>query len=156
MVAFSAQPGQPRTKEKVVDKNARQKLIADIVTQKAAGGEIAVPLDLFFTGNDDRSSIGCNLGDKQPAIQEFHAVLASLRERPEVQDILVRVYDADDDTSWPYTDTVYVISSLPQNAIESALERLRFDQVSAEWMYGKPASAPEPKPGFTPYSIWWD
>jgi hypothetical protein len=51
---------------------------------------------------------------------------------------------------------VYVISSLPQPEIEAALKDLRFDEVIDKWMYGKPVGAPEPNPGFTPYSIWWD
>ena len=79
-----------------------------------------------------------------------------LRARPEVQDIWVRICDADDENSWPFTDTVYVISSLPQEEIEAALDGLGFDEVVAKWMYGRPASAPEPRAGFTPYSIWWD
>ncbi|MGF6228610.1 hypothetical protein QFZ27_002565 [Inquilinus ginsengisoli] len=140
-----------------MDRQARQRLIEEISEQQRAGsGEIAVPLDLFFDGNDDRGSIGCNLGDVQPAIAEFYRTLVALRRRPEVQDILVRICAVDDDESWPFADAVYVISSLPQSEIEDALIVLRFDEVLAKWMYGKPPAAAEPKPGFAPYSVWWD
>lgn len=138
-----------------MDKETRERLLAEIATQRIRGGEIAVPLDLFFTGNDDRGSIGCNLADEQPPIAEFYKTLAALRDKPEVQEVWVRIYDVDDDR-WPYTDTVYVISSLPQSDIEDALRHLRFDEVLSDWMYGKPTSAPEPKQGFVPYSVWWD
>lgn len=139
-----------------MDRHARDLLISEIAKQKTVGGEIAVPLDLFFAGNNDKGSIGCNLGDSQPPIQEFYRTFQLLRERREVQDIWVRISDAEDVDSWPYTDTVYVISSLPRGEIEMAVRDLGFDEVSAEWMYGKPRSAPEPLPGFTPYSVWWD
>lgn len=140
-----------------MDHQARRRLIDEVSAQQRAGlSEIAVPLDLFFDGNDDLGSIGCNLGNEQPAIAEFHQTLAALRRRPEVQDIMVRICAVDDDESWPFADTVYVISSLSQDDIERALANLRFDEVVAKWMYGRPPVAPEPKPGFTPYSVWWD
>lgn len=140
----------------IMDRNARSRLLTEITQQQKTGGEIAVPLDLFFVGNDDLGSIGCNLGDDQPSIQEFYSTLAALRDKLEVQDVLVRIVDADDDSSWPYTDTIYVISSLPQSKIETAMQNLNFDEVTPDWMYGKPLSAPEPKAGFTIYSVWWD
>ena len=139
-----------------MDRAAHQRLLAEITRQQKSSGEIAVPLELFFDGNDDRGSIGCNLGPDQPPIQEFYRTLAALRVRPEVQEVLVRILDADDDGRWPYTDTVYVISSLSQSDVESALKNLSFDDVTPGWMYGKPASAPEPKTGFVAYSVWWD
>jgi hypothetical protein len=140
----------------VLDKGARERLIAEVAAQRRVGGEIAVPLDLFFVGNDDPGSIGCNLGDRQPLICDFYEKLVLLRERPEVQDIWVRICDANDENRWPYTDTVYVISSLPQDEIEAALEGLGFDEVVAGWIYGRPESAPRPEAGSTPYSVWWD
>jgi hypothetical protein len=135
---------------------ARARLVAEITEQKKLGGEIAVPLKLFFEGNDDRGSIGCNLGENQPEIEDFYQTLARLTERPEVQDVWVRITDSSDDESWPYSDTIYVISSLPQSEIESALHNLMFDEVFAGWMCGKPVSIPEPRSGFAAYSIWWD
>jgi hypothetical protein len=149
-------PPQPPDKnavqsgQRVMDIEARGRLIMEIAAQKAVGGEIAVPLDLFFVGNDDLGSIGCNLGPEQPAIGEFYAAFTALSRRLEVQDIWVRIYSVDDEDQWPYTDTVYVISSLSQAEIVAALAPLKFDEVVAGWMYGKPASAPTPQPGFTP------
>lgn len=115
-----------------------------------------MPLDLFFQGNVDPGSIGSNLGDDQLAIQTFYQTLVSLRDRPEVQDIWVRIIDASDPASWPNSDTVYVLSSLPQSDIEASLAELMFDEVNSGWMYGKPPSAPDPKTGFAAYSVWWD
>ncbi len=136
----------------------REMLIAKIEGQSPPGEsrEIVVSLEDFFTGNSNRGSIGCNLGDKQPAISEFYRVLREIRSRPNVQDVLVRIYDYDDPTSWPYTDTVYIISSATPKEIEKWVSPLLPDEVHANWMYGKPPAAPAPNAGMIPYSVWWD
>jgi hypothetical protein len=92
----------------------REKLIAKIAAQNPPGElrGIVVSLEDFFVGNDDRGSIGCNLGPEQPPIAEFYRILREIRSRANVQDVLVRIYDDDDDpSSWAYTDTVYLVSS---------------------------------------------
>ena len=98
-----------RPEKKMTD---REKLIAKIEAQNPSGElqEIVVSLEDFFTGNNDTGSIGVNLGPDQPPITKFHRVLREIRARPNVQDVLVRIYDYDDPTSWPYTDTVYIIT----------------------------------------------
>lgn len=55
-----------------MDLVARLRLVNEAISQEANGGEIAVPLDLFFEGNDDPGSIGCNLSDPRPNIQQFY------------------------------------------------------------------------------------
>jgi len=134
----------------------RKHLLDAIFDQQLRGGEVAVPLDLFFRGNDDPGSIGCNLGDAHPSIAAFYRVLSALRDRADVQDIWIRICDAGDEMSWPYSDTAYVIAALPQGEIEAALAPLRFDEIHAGWMYGKPPAAPDPQAGFLAYSVWWD
>ena len=70
--------------------------------------------------------------------------------------MLVRIYDYDDPESWPYTDTVYVITSAATEQVEEWVMALKPDEIYSEWMYGKPAAAPEPMHGMVPYSLWWD
>ncbi|MEX1233185.1 MAG: hypothetical protein WEB58_23240 [Planctomycetaceae bacterium] len=136
----------------------RKRLIAKIDAQSSPGKlrEIVVSLEDFFVGNNDPGSIGVNLGQDQPPIVEFHRVLSEIRAKPNVQDVLVRIYDYDDPTSWPYTDTVYIISSAPLATVQEWVNPLLPDEVHAEWMYGKPPAAPEIQSGMTPYSVWWD
>jgi hypothetical protein len=86
--------------------------MGEILRQKNGGGEIAVPLDLFFVGNADLGSIGCNLGARQPAVSTFYEVLESLRTQSGVQDIWVRICDAKDPSTWPYSETVYILTAL--------------------------------------------
>jgi len=136
----------------------RENLIAKIEAQRSlvSDSEVVVSLEDFFIGNDDLGSIGCNLGGEQPAISEFYRVLKVIRSKPEVQDVIVRIYEYDDASSWPYTDTVYIITCAPTEKVEEWVAPLKPDEIYPEWMYGKPATAPEPKSGMTSYSVWWD
>jgi hypothetical protein len=136
----------------------REKLIAKIEAQGApsSDNEVVVSLEDFFSGNEDLGSIGCNLGEEQPPISEFYRLLKAIRSKPEVQDVLVRIYEYDEPSSWPYTDTVYIITSAPTDQVEQWVAPLKPDAIYPEWMYGKPAAAPEPKAGMTPHSVWWD
>ena len=135
---------------------ARGRLLSEIRAQRSRDEEVAVSLELFFTGNDDPGSIGCNLGSAQPSMETFRDVLLRLRARPEVQDLVVRITDAEDDTAWPFTDTLYVISSLPPKVLGEALSCLRYDALQRGWMHGKPPAVATPREGFSPYSVWWD
>lgn len=138
----------------------RDDLMAKIEAQASASDnefpEIVVGLDDFFEGNDDLGSIGCNLGEQQPTIAEFYRVLSEIRSNPEVQDVLVRIYDYSDPDSWPFTDTVYILTSAPVEQVKQWVAPLLPDEVNTDWMYGKPATAPDVQSGITPYSVWWD
>jgi len=108
----------------------RQKLIEKIKGQPA--GHLkpydkplpVVSLEDFFTDNDDLGSIGCNLG-KHPGLAKFYSVLRTIRERPDVQAVLVAIYEFDEeDTSmWPFSERVYVFTSAaPQQLSELTAE----------------------------------
>ena len=90
-------------------------LIKKILSQGMPGYNKPFPvvsLEDFFTGNDDLGSIGCNLSD-HPGLKRFYSVLRSIRKRPEVQDILVTIYEfeEDDESMWPFSERVYVLTS---------------------------------------------
>ena len=48
-----------------------------------------VTLEDFFEGNQDEASIGCNLVD-HPGVDRFYETLRGIRDRADVQDVLVR------------------------------------------------------------------
>lgn len=137
---------------------SREALIAKIEAQGAQSTdtEIAVSLEDFFQGNDDLGSIGCNLGDEQPPISQFFRILTKIRSKSEVQDVLVRIYEYDDPDSWPYADTVYIITSASLEQVKQWIYELQPGEVNPGWMYGRPAAAPKVLAGMTPYSVWWD
>ena len=77
----------------------------------------AVTLEAFFNGNRDPASIGCNL-DPHPRISRFREVLLEIRQRSGVQDVLVGVHNVSDPDSWPFSETVYVLTSAAGSEVE--------------------------------------
>lgn len=98
-----------------------------------------VTLEEFFEGNDDRSSIGCNLSD-QPTPDEFYKMLRAIRDQPEVVSVVVEVKDLEDPDGWPSTDTIWIVSRWSRQDLESFVpDRYRPD----EWIAYPPDHAIE-------------
>lgn len=123
---------------------------------------ILVPLEDFFEGNDDLGSIGPNL-NPPPGPKKFYKVLKSIKERSEVQDVLVRIRMIESDEMWPYSDTVYIITSAAESEVKSWLSYLQPDEVfssddkqhTPDWPRDKPF-VQNLKPGMHIIYAWWD
>jgi hypothetical protein len=88
--------------------------ITERVSRNGDVNEAATPRPLltlaeFFEGNDVDGSIGCNL-NPPPTAAEFYELLKGIAARPGVADVRVQVtmFDAPE---WPFSDTVWVITS---------------------------------------------
>jgi len=117
-----------------------------------------VSLEDFFTRNDDRWSIGCNL-DQHPGLPKFFDVLRAIRARSEVQDVLVMIYEyvEDDETRWPFSERVYVITTAPAEQLAGWATELQPTEVLDDgFVGGDPAATPECQPGMKVLSLWWD
>lgn len=112
-------------------------------------------LSEFFDGNDVAGSIGCNL-TPMPMPSEVHALLSRIAARPDVGDVRVQV-TMFDDPDWPFSDTVWVMTSADASAVASWFpEDLAPDAVEAGWQEGvayEPCAIP---PGMQPIACWWD
>ncbi len=77
-----------------MDELKRTALIGEITRQPAAAEDPlpVVGVELFFDGNDDIGSIGCNLLN-HPGTAAFRELLMGIRARNDVQDVLVEVYE---------------------------------------------------------------
>lgn len=115
-----------------------------------------VSLEDFFTGNHDPGSIGCNL-IVHPGITTFLRVLKSVRERPEVQDVLIEITDLEDTEGiWPFSDSVYILTRAPARKVARWLRRLHPDEVGGvppDWL---PARLPDLLPDHEVLLAWWD
>jgi hypothetical protein len=88
-----------------------------------------VPIGRFFDGNDDLGSIGCNLSD-HPGIDAFRQIVEALLKRSDVQAIYAQITELDPgEDSWPFTDTVLVVGSIPTEDLNRALAPLEPDDV---------------------------
>jgi hypothetical protein len=118
-----------------------------------------VTLELFFDGNDDEGSIGCNLME-HPGVQTFYQSLAKLRDRAGVTGLWVIAKQHDWKPGWPFSDEVLIRTTLPDSEIKKALEHLSPDEVgeadSIEQSHdsdGNPASCANTEKHIV---VWWD
>jgi hypothetical protein len=115
-----------------------------------------VSVEAFFDGNDDCGSIGCNLPE-HPGVQRFYSILAAIKARSDVQDVLVGIYEiVDDETSWPFAETVYILTSADGSVVQEWVAELQPDEVTEGFPYGDPPGAPTLAPGTHPIRVWWD
>jgi hypothetical protein len=116
-------------------------LLAEIERQ---GDGAAVSLELFFDGNDDLGSIGCNLIE-HPGIGTFARVLRAVRVRSDVEDVLVAISEVMPDGEWPFSHTVYVLTEAPVGDVAEWTADLEPDEVDEDEWNGRHAVV-----------LWWD
>ena len=83
---------------------------------------VALSLEEFFDGNDDDTSIGCNLHPRL-GLDIFRAELERFRDRDDVSGVWV-VVSQWDEPDWPFSDRIVVATSLSNDAILDALAPL--------------------------------
>lgn len=112
-------------------------------------------LEQFFDGNDDLGSIGCNL-TKHPGIQFFFNTLRSIRDRQDVHDVVIEIYEVEeeDDSMWPFSERVFVITSAAQHDIDSWFVDLQPSEI--ETGLSLPPDGPSAPHGCDVFAAWWD
>jgi hypothetical protein len=113
-----------------------------------------VTIDEFFEGNSAVGSIGCNL-DCAPAPSRFYELFREMARRPEVKDIRVQI-TAFDAPEWPFSDTVYVMTSAAPEEVGSwFLSELKPDE-TWEGFVDQAFESYEVPAGCKPVACWWD
>jgi hypothetical protein len=108
----------------------------------------------FFDGNDDIGSIGCNLLD-HPGVSAFNDALQKIENMYGVSGVYLAIADLDETyDTWPFTDTVWIVTRLKASDFESILESLEPDEIVAfEERFSNPPEIPE---GYHLVYVWWD
>lgn len=110
----------------------------------------------FFDGNDVLGSIGCNLLPT-PTPSEFHATLSAIAARPDVADVRVQVTMFDNPDEWPFSDTVWVITSAGAATVRSWFtEAMAPDEVEEGWVKGVAYEEYLLPVGMKPVGCCWD
>jgi hypothetical protein len=110
----------------------------------------------FFEGNEILGSIGCNLMPT-PTPAQFHQVLSAIAARPEVGDVRVQVTMFDNPDEWPFSDTVWVMTSADTRTVASWFpEALAPDEVREGWVDGVTYEEYAVPADMKPVSCWWD
>lgn len=112
-------------------------------------------LQEFFDGNDVAGSIGCNL-DPMPEPKQFYQLLHTIAARPDVADVRVQI-TMFDDQDWPFSDTVWVITSASPDSVRSWFPaKWRPDDVQSGWTEGMRYESVAIPAGTKPIACWWD
>jgi hypothetical protein len=124
------------------------------------GNLLAVSLEEFFEGNDDPGSLCCNVSE-HPGVQALYAAFAGIRDRPDVQDVLVVIQEVVDEQSWPFSSNVYVITAAAPDQVSEMVhqglpEAAWPDSIEPATGQPPPVGLPRPAPGFRVYDLWWD
>jgi hypothetical protein len=114
----------------------------------------------FFDGNDDDASIAANLPE-HPGALAFRDLVARVEREPGVAGVLVAITDPmdGDEGSWPYTDTLYILTSATPAAVREWFAAVSPDEVEPGWGTASgdpPAGAPRLAAGIRPVRVWWD
>lgn len=134
-----------------MDQTKRNRLVAELSTRPEPQ---IVPIDVFFDGNDDLGSIGCNLLE-HPGIEAFRATFARIAARADVESIYAQIAELDPgEDSWPFTDTVLVFGTISPEDLAAELAALEPDEVgTAEEFDMPPTSHGQAAPALV---AWWD
>lgn len=116
-----------------------------------------VTLEEFFEGNNDYGSIGYNFYPDQPAPAEFYGIFQSIASKPGVFDVRVQVNDQIEPEDWPSTDTIWIITSVGSDEIDTWLGERSYGD---DYIIGFPDSFPiedyEIPDGMQAIGVWWD
>lgn len=124
--------------------------------EDGAGAEPVVSLELFFDGNEDPGSIGCNLSD-HPGPDGFYRVLSAIRDRPDVYGVWVGISEVMDPDEWPFSDHIYFVTTASPAEVRSWAVELSPEEPGDDWWNGVPPLQPiEVPPQARLVTLWWD
>jgi hypothetical protein len=148
----------------------RNTVIAKIMAQYDLDSDSAVlpvvSIEDFFEHNWDENSLAPNIaGDGRPPLSECYRILREIKQRPNVQDVLVAIHECpfadepEDEDIWPDSDTVYIITSATDEEVAEWAAPLMPTEIGDKWSCNtgkRPCAAPEVQPGMHLAVLWWD
>jgi hypothetical protein len=120
-----------------------------------------VSLEDFFEGNTVTHSIAPNLDEDHPGLPFMYEKLKQIRERPDVQDVVVNIYDLadiifDSQPGWPSAENVHILTSASEDDLGKWADGLKSDGAFIGWPYGKAKYAPIEHGDNRWWTIAWD
>jgi hypothetical protein len=148
---------QPRHGQARTEISKCAQLVATVRARgySAGGPQVIVSRAEFFDGNQDTSSIGCNLVP-HPGIPAFAAALHMIESMEGVAGVYIGISEIVEHTDaiWPFSDTAWIVTLLKPTAFAPALLWLNPDETGiAEGSFANPPAVPD---GYHLVRIWWD
>ena len=144
----------------------REILLAKIKSEASKCGEHppVVELDDFFEENRQEDSIAPNqVGYGRPSLSELYQRFRSIRDRDDVDAVLVSLHDEwedalDCDDLWPACDCIHIYTSARQAEVEGWIEGLCADGAISGWQRGRGDHpvAPQVPVKSKIYTVVWD
>ena len=136
--------------EKIAERVSRNGVLEDTETPAPL-----LELDEFFEGNDVVGSIGCNLAGPPPP-PLFYELFKKIADRDDVERVVVEI-NAFDDPDWPFSDTVWIITSKGKDEVASWFpEDLKPDECWVGWIEGRKYEDISIPDGMDPVACWYD
>jgi hypothetical protein len=135
-----------------MDSNKRDQLKAALLAQPEPR---IVSIGVFFDGNDDEASIGCNLTN-HPGVETFRSILLRIADHPDVVAVYTQISEVDPgEEYWPFADWVFVVGTIAQDELANVLAPLQPDEVSRPGYLGVPEAITRQHDA--PVLVaWWD
>jgi hypothetical protein len=70
--------------------------------------------------------------------------------------VAVREVEEEDESAWPFSDTVFLLTAAPREAVANWLRQLQPDAVEEGVGAGQSPPLPELQPGMRVVYAWWD
>lgn len=159
---FGKKPSnEPKVDYFEYDTEALKKLL-ERINQQGDLQDQAVPrplvkLEEFFEGNRDYRSFGFNL-NPPPSPQALFDLFRSIREKPEVHDVRVMVNGQEEPDSWPWSDTVWLITSAKPEEVKNWLDGpfQADDLISGFDQESRKVEHYQIPQGMNAIGVWWD
>lgn len=129
------------------------KLLREQVGKPSAENAVADAL-MFLDGNEDKASIGCNLGE-HPGLQAFRDVVARVSRRDDVSSLKVIISEDMGDEEFPFVDTIFVCTSASGDELMEEFESLSPDEVF-DPDKDTLKTLPKAQTGHQWRAVWWD
>jgi len=107
----------------------------------------------FFEENTVKGSFAANVCSKELDDKEFKKAFTELLENKDIQNIWVSLYDYDEEIGWPYSDTIFIATSLESDYFKKYFGELCPSEITENEkneIFGKI------KEGNKLLCLWWD
>jgi hypothetical protein len=122
--------------------------------------ELAIPLHLYFNGNDEKCCIiTCNT-IRAGSAEEFYTRLKEIERRTDVNSVWIRFYDYDDalkfDDCWINSDGIWIVTTASKEDVMDWLDDFEPTESYYEDDFSSYRNPPEIPTGFKMVGISWD
>lgn len=133
----------------------KENLLEIINKRSKIHDSVLVSVKEFFEDNNNEYSFAANVCNNNINVFSFYKIFNMLSTLESVQDVWILITDIDEE--WPYSDTVYISSSLKQNEINNIFGDAFPSEINEVDSNDEISDQIQNlKDGYKLYCLWWD